>query len=120
MNKMIPMLVLLTLGSASFAEGHKQNNNAAYPAAALRAIRANAAEASENAAIYQWMRVNREVDRVVSDAHKVEKALSAESAQLASLQQAVRALRSARLAHDVARIQEAAQQVTASCDALMK
>ena len=115
MNKFILLATLLTAGGLALISSPAQ---AAHPAAALRALHANAVEAGENAGIYQWARVNREVDRIVADAGGVEKALGAESAQ--ALQKAVRELRAGRLNHDAARTREAARQVAELAELLLK
>jgi hypothetical protein len=89
----------------------------------LHSIKENSEAAQQNAHIYQWARVNREVDRVVAAASKLEKALSANSnlaKQASELGEAVRALRSGRLAHDPERIAGAAQKLSALCDDLLK
>lgn len=124
MKKMVCLLALLinlSYASASLAHGGPAAK-AARPLAAIRAMHANAEEASSNAGIYQWMRVNREVDRIVADMRKVDKALASDAASATSvktLQQSVRELRSARLAHDVNRIQAAAHQIADTCDSLL-
>ncbi len=119
MKKTISVCLAFLLGGFVAMGASGQAAKSVPSVAALRSIRVNAEDAGKNAAIYQWMRVNREVDRVVASERTVTKA-SASNASVQSLQSAVRALRTARLAHDVAGIQQAAQQVVAACDALLK
>lgn len=118
MKKAICLVVLLINASVVLAKA-SPNVKVVGP---LNTIRVNAKDASDNAGIYQWMRVNREVDRIVADARKVEKVLISDAASadaLKALQKSVRELRSARLAHDVNRIQAAAHQVADACDSLL-
>jgi hypothetical protein len=80
----------------------------------LRAIAVSAKEAQHDAALYQWARVNRHVDRIVGDLHKVERLLAQDPARQSFLQElnsAVRSLREARLQRDRLRIMESAQRV---------
>jgi hypothetical protein len=62
-----------------------------------------------DAAIYQWARVNRQVDRIVADHKRVQSGLAADKA--AALQSAIDELRAARLARDPQRLNAAAQNV---------
>ena len=80
----------------------------------LRAMAVSAKEAQHDAALYQWARVNRHVDRIVSDLHKVERLFAEDPARqhlLRELESAVRTLREARLKRDRLRIMESAQRV---------
>lgn len=90
---------------------------------ALHRIEENAGDAGKNAAIYQWTRVNHEVDRVASAERYVEKALKSHSDRqdlLAALQRAVSDLRKGRLNHDVDRIEAASKHVIEAVKALEK
>ncbi len=118
MKKIILACVLLMVtGCMALAAGKGQGaDKSALPIRALQAIQTNARDAGRNAAIYQWKRVNLEVDRIVSDEHKVQRALAADSAlasQAEALHAAVSDLRSARLNHDVDRIVAATAKLSA-------
>lgn len=94
--------------------------DAVKPVGLLRALRQNAADAAENARIYQWKRVNREVDRIAADAHKVSSSPSADVIRHGeALQRAVRDLRSARFHRDADAVVEASRRVISECDALL-
>ena len=86
----------------------------AMPTATLRVIEGNADAARANAHIYQWKRVNVEVDRIVAEEHALESAGTAD----ASLRSAVLSLRSARQAHDSDATVRAAAAVSALCRSL--
>src|SRR5437868_4641902 len=110
-------VLLLATGCMALAAGKGQSaDKAARPIKALQAIQSNAQEARRNAAIYQWKRVNREVDRIVADERKVQSALASDSSltkQAEALHKAVSDLRSARLDHDVDRIAAATEKLSA-------
>lgn len=126
------MKKLVLLGASALALGYitqvgshavAQATNSAVPTAALRAIRENVQAVQHNAEIYQWMRVNLEVDRIIAAAHKVEKALVADTSQreqAEALGQAIRDLRSGRLNHNPDRIVAAAQKLATIIDVLDK
>lgn len=120
----LSLSLVALIAAAPLSSAHAQAAaKSALPVAALRSIRENAEAAQQNANIYQWARVNREVDRVVADARKVQKALSADSALAKQGQEfadAVSALRSARLAHSPERIAAAADKLAALCESLLK
>lgn len=82
----------------------------------LRAIQGNADAARANARIYQWKRVNVEVDRIVADEHALESVGVAD----ASLRTAVLALRSARQDHNSAATMHAASEVSDLCASLAR
>jgi hypothetical protein len=80
----------------------------------LRAMAVSAKEAQHDAAIYQWERVNRHVDRIIGDLHKMEKAYANDpdrQSLVQELQRAVRSLRDARLKRDRLKVMEAAQRI---------
>lgn len=107
--------VLMLLGSvqmSSFAA--EQGAKSSLPTAAVRTLRENAQAVQQNASIYQWMRVNRETDRILAAGLKVEKALETEGTrkeQAEALKQAMDTLRSGRLNHDRDRITMAARKL---------
>jgi hypothetical protein len=112
---------LLILGGLQVTPCHAQGRGRVEkPGRLLRALRQNAMDAADNASIYQWKRVNREVDRITADAHKLS-TLSSPSVtqQSQDLQQAVRDLRSARLRHRVEQIVEAAHRLVSLSDVLL-
>lgn len=78
------------------------------------AIRENALEAKHNAGIYQWQRVNREVDRIVADARRLEK-LSKEN-ENKEWKEALQSLRAARLHHNSQGLIEAADRLVSLCN----
>jgi hypothetical protein len=99
-------VMFLLLGASAMAE-----QPAADP---LRAMVVSAKGAQQDAAIYQWARVNRHVDRIIGDLHKVERALAHDPARqslVQELQRAVRSLSEARLKRDRLKVVEAAQRV---------
>ncbi len=84
----------------------------------VSAISSNAEAARANASIYQWVRVNREVDRMVAQQAALTNFNSTDnqvSAVVSSIQTDIAALRNARLDHDVARIAAAAGLIIADC-----
>src|SRR5438132_1295536 len=93
---MMTFALLMSLSGGHIGAGHAQAGSGTAPSnPVLRAIRQNAADASENAAIYQWKRVNREVDRIVVDARRAAKAFAADASkadQVEALRKAVRDL----------------------------
>lgn len=121
---LLTLAVVVTFSAATLsAVRAEQAAPKSLPVPALQAITRNARAAEEDARIYQWARVNREVDRIAADANKVEKALVSDPAfakRLAAFQQAVSALRSARLAHDVDRLQDSARQLLSTAADLQK
>jgi hypothetical protein len=84
----------------------------------LHRIEENARDARENAAIYQWKRVNFEVDRIVSAEKAVEKALGGKGVN--TLHDAVSALRKARLDRNADAVKSSADSVMAAVEALNK
>jgi len=86
------------------------------PALNLRVIQGNADAARVNAGIYQWKRVNVEVDRIAAAEHALEAAGTAD----AVLRTAVLSLRSARQAHDSDATIRAATAVSALCAAALR
>lgn len=82
----------------------------------LRVIQGNADAARANAGIYQWKRVNLEVDRIVAAEHALEAAGTADAA----LRAAVLSLRSARQAHDPDATVHAAGTVSAFCASALR
>lgn len=80
----------------------------------LEAIAVSAKQVQHDAALYQWARVNRHVDRIAGDLRKVERMFAEDPARqglLRELRVAVRSLREARLKRDRLRIMESAQRV---------
>ena len=112
--------LLLIVSGMSVTAGHAQGHNPVENSTRLRAMRKNALDAAANAGIYQWKRVNREVDRIAADADKI----AAQSPPVVmpegrELQQATRELRSARLQRNPEHIVRAAQRIVSLCDALL-
>jgi len=122
-TNLLSLSLAALLFSAPLSAAHAQTTGKpSLPIKTLHAIQENVQAAQQNAHIYQWVRVNQEVDRVVADAHKVEKALAGNSAlaqQGTELSEAVKALRSARLANNVEGIAAAAQKLNAVCNTLL-
>jgi hypothetical protein len=86
----------------------------------LQQIAANASAASSNAHIYQWKRVNTEVDRIDTDEHALEVAGVTGDANLVSnLRQAVLNLRNGRQERNIDKIQAAAADVISAANGLM-
>jgi hypothetical protein len=122
-NKFFPMVGLLILSMTVQAQAQGQNRNSTPVIAALNIIRSNAREASENAGVYQWVRVNREVDRIVARERALRREFgttSEKAAAFQALQQAITQLRSGRLNHNIEQIQQASEQIIAQCEALLK
>ncbi len=88
------------------------------PMGPVHTILDNATEVKHNASIYQWVRVNREVDRIVAAEGKLMKSLDAKNA--ASLKDAVKSLRSARLAHDSDKCVDAASSLVTIMNSIVK
>lgn len=92
--------------------------------ALLKAIQINAQDVQRNAAISQWVRVNREVDRIVSDEKKLQKTMVSHTelkTHMASVRQTVSALRSARLKRNSDRaVGEAKKLADLTADLLKK
>ncbi len=86
--------------------------------AALRRIQANATWLRHDASIYQWERVDNEVDRIVAAARSLQKGLG--SGDAATLSEAVHALRSAGLSRDVAGLSSAAEKLSSLSSDLLK
>lgn len=115
-------------GICILSSGIGQKPVAAQPANELSKIASlaremdeNAAAASRNAEIYQWVRVNHEVDRVVAGEHRLAQLLPANKSASATAQAlpiAVQELRAARLARDPARTRIAAKHVIEACQPL--
>ena len=83
---------------------------------AVRRIEENARAVKHNASIYQWERVDDEVDRIVAAERKVHKALSGDASKrdLAdTLGRTVHDLRKARLDRDADRSVQASEKLTA-------
>jgi hypothetical protein len=86
----------------------------------LQQVAANANAAISNAHIYQWKRVNVEVNRIDADEHSLEVVgVGGDQSAASTLRQSVLSLRSARQSRDVVKIQTAAQQVIAACNGLL-
>src|SRR5579871_2453066 len=80
-TNLLSLSLAALLFSAPLSAAHAQTTGKpSLPIKTLHAIQENVQAAQQNAHIYQWVRVNQEVDRVVADAHKVEKALAGNSA----------------------------------------
>lgn len=107
----------LTTAAAPAATSAPQ---AALPLGTIRTIQINAAAAHDNAGIYQWRRVNLEVERIAASEHALEQSSAATAAPAQALRQAVLELRSAWFDHDKARTQAAADQITAQCALLLR
>ena len=119
----IAFALILGLVAATTGSLQAQPANPAAVRTALHRIEENAQAARDNATLYQWKRVNNEVDRLVAAEKSVEKALSAETAQkesVTALQEAVRELRQGRLNHDVERIKASSERVLTIVDTLIK
>jgi hypothetical protein len=109
------LLATLALSTASIADTGTATQN--YR---LQQIAANAGAAGANAHIYQWRRVNLEVDRIDADEHALEIAgVAGDANQALMLRQAVLNLRSARQEHDTTAVQESAAQVITACESLL-
>lgn len=124
MKKLILSLALIaTVQGAvvpALAVSKKDANN--YPVRAIRTIKENSDAVQHNAAIYQWERVNLEVDRIAAAARPVRKALEGDSANkdsLATFNAAVTEVRHARLAHEVDRLVDAAQKLSSLAEGLL-
>jgi hypothetical protein len=89
---------------------------AGSPVPTLRVILGNADAARANAGIYQWKRVNVEVDRIAAAEHTLESAGAADAA----LRTAVLSLRSARQAHDSDATAHAATTVSTLCASMLR
>jgi protoporphyrinogen oxidase len=82
--------------------------------ALLKALQTNAQDVQRNAAISQWVRVNREVDRIVFDEKKLQKTMVSHTElkpHMESVRQTVSALRSARLKRNSDRAVDAAKKL---------
>lgn len=89
----------------------------------LQTIQTNAKEVQRNAAIFQWTRVNREVDRIVADEKKLHKTMVSHTelkSQCDAIKQTVSSLRSARLKRDSERAADAAKKLVALTTELLK
>jgi hypothetical protein len=110
----------LVVGSAGLSQAQTQNRPG-LPLRAVRTIEENARAVKHNASIYQWDRVNWEVDRMVAAHRQLHKALGADKSraeQTKILEQHIRELRSARLARDVDRLVAVAQKLATVADLL--
>lgn len=117
MKKTILTLALLATIHGAGITASRAADAPAVSASAIHIIQTNAADARANAKIYQWKRVNREVDRLVAAARGVQKALGSDS-KADTLKQAVTELRHARLDRDVDRVVDAADKLLALCQEL--
>jgi hypothetical protein len=119
----ITFALALCLGAGVTRGIQAQPSNASGLRGSLHRIEANARAARDNAAIYQWKRVNYEVDRIVAAEHAVEKVLASDAGQkerVAALHEAVGELRKARLNHDVDQIKVSTDRVLNAADTLQK
>ena len=114
-------MLLVLLSSIEISHCQAQMHNSTEKAIQLlHALKQNAVDVADNANLYQWKRINREVDHIAVDAQKLARLpVSATSPQSQGLQQTVRDLRSARLMHNAERINDAARRLVKLCDALL-
>jgi len=104
----------MVLGGAVTVSGAAEKTSVVLNA--VHRIEENAAAVKHDASIYQWERVDDEVDRIVAAERKVHKALTrgASTQDLAdTLGHDVHDLRSARMARDVKRAVQTSEKLTA-------
>ncbi len=99
---------------------------AARPAAAASAkgaertvqiLRENATAVSHSADIYQWDRVNTEVDRIVAAQKALHRQLAG-APQSSAIDSAIHDMRSARLNHDVDRLMATSDALTKALESV--
>ena len=109
MKRIRVLLTALMIGSvaASFSMPLQAQGNTNGSAKLVRDIQENAAATASNATIYQWKRVNLEVDRIVADFRKLPTIQQSEE-----LKQTVQELRSARTNRNRDHVVAAAQRLS--------
>ncbi|HLK59297.1 MAG TPA: hypothetical protein VKU00_22245 [Chthonomonadaceae bacterium] len=119
MKQLLSLIALaLVIPTVGFAQSTPKT---AIPQKAVHTIQVNADAVVHNAHIYQWERVNLEVDRIVAAEKQVQKALTSDSthaAEAKELSQTVKELRSARLNRDVDRLEKVGAELSKLADKL--
>jgi 23S rRNA G2445 N2-methylase RlmL len=111
----IAIILASSLANLSGAQAAPKTNGTKV---AISAIRENALAVQQNAAIYQWKRVNLEVDRIASVDIKIQATMGSDTDAIA-LNTAIHSLRKARLDHNSEAAVDAAKSVAEICNRML-